>query len=392
MENTKNNSPVEQERITEEPNKPIIGKVRSFGTAVIVYAIIQIVGLPIYLILLKDKLEAYELLPIIPSILILILGIQIKKARDTNMKKVKRISIFLIIYSICMILLAMSGGNTPSPILVILLYQSFQMKKEINTARKEALEDDEEEDNQSSYKIDSKFTHKKSRKKTNLKNWIIISITVVISIIIIYVLKQEHDTSTNKSESSIEYQREIPKDWNIVNIKDLGTIAIPKTLEVREEGSTLDSLNKYNVGKIVIQQTGLNKNTDKSFATYARVIINIREIKDEKVPRKHERLNLSTKELNDMKTSMLSTQNMIWGLLNCTIEDMNAEEVYINNMGAIKFSYLRQCRDNPQVYVEIYEFSNYNQIIEITLSYRISESDIWKEDFSQIIKTFILKD
>ena len=44
--------------------------------------------------------------------------------------------------------------------------------------------------------------------------------------------------------------------------------------------------------------------------------------------------------------------------------------------------------DNPIVKVEKYNFFNSDEAVEITLSYRITESSIWKNDFEKAVNYF----
>ncbi|NHB70374.1 hypothetical protein [Perlabentimonas gracilis] len=63
----------------------------------------------------------------------------------------------------------------------------------------------------------------------------------------------------------------------------------------------------------------------------------------------------------------------------------------ISNIGVystIKVSYIRQMETEKPVYVVSYNFFNYNEIVEITLSYRLEDESIWKDDFQEIIKSF----
>ena len=110
--------------------------------------------------------------------------------------------------------------------------------------------------------------------------------------------KPTHSTPTTETftqEFVRNYKSHIPNNWEIIDLEDLGLIAIPQTLEVREEGSSMDMLSKSFSGtfnemlgsnipehKLVIQQAGLSGGTKESSSTYARVIIDVRKVKEGK--------------------------------------------------------------------------------------------------------------
>lgn len=243
------------------------------------------------------------------------------------------------------------------------------------------------------------------------RDWIIIVIVLVISFILIYVMTQKPSflfgTDSESSQGNLieDYPGNIPEGWQIVNIENLGMIAIPKTLEVREEGSTLDVLSKsfnetiYKISELtepnshsslVIQQVGLNESEDNAFSSYARIMINIYNIEDDEFPKRWEKLNLSVDDLEVLRNQSLTIIEEAADLFNCSLGETTIEEVYVNRMNAIKFTHSRTCRNNPEVYVEQYKFFNSDQVVEIILSYRLTESDRWEKDFSRIIDTFIL--
>ena len=325
-----------------------------------------------------------------------------RKIVDTDTGKIKRIITFLIIYSIIIVLLSLFGGGRPSILVFILLYKLFKTKKEI---KKDIPEDIIEKKIQQK---ESSEQDKKKKRKMTTKSWMIIAIiTVVTSLIVIYITKQKPTHSTPTTETFTQefvrnYKSHIPNNLEIIDLEDLGLIAIPQTLEVREEGSSMDMLSKSFSGtfnemlgsnipehKLVIQQAGLSGGTKESSSTYARVIIDVRKVKEGEVPSRNDRINLTQKDLNMLKTSAFPPEATLKSM-NCSAEERTVEEVYINKMNSIKLTYLRRCGNFPDTYVEQYKFFNYNEVVEITLSYRVNDSDIWKEDFSRIIDTFIL--
>ena len=60
----------------------------------------------------------------------------------------------------------------------------------------------------------------------------------------------------------------------------------------------------------------------------------------------------------------------------------------INGLSYLKISFSRQMEDNPDVKVDKYSFFNSDEAVEITLSYRLSESDTWAPDLGKVPGTF----
>jgi hypothetical protein len=60
----------------------------------------------------------------------------------------------------------------------------------------------------------------------------------------------------------------------------------------------------------------------------------------------------------------------------------------VNGLPCIHVSYRRQLGTNPIVLVNYYIFQNNDRMHSLTLSYRVSESGIWKTDFDRILASF----
>jgi hypothetical protein len=71
------------------------------------------------------------------------------------------------------------------------------------------------------------------------------------------------------------------------------------------------------------------------------------------------------------------------------VKTIASEEVEkINGVSCIHIGYKRQLHDKPFVLVHIYYFHNNDRVHALTLSYRLSEVDYWREDFAKILKSF----
>lgn len=64
----------------------------------------------------------------------------------------------------------------------------------------------------------------------------------------------------------------------------------------------------------------------------------------------------------------------------------------IGNKKALHYSYLRESvKDESDVKVDVYRVFTNNYITKITYSYRMSESQIWRDDLEKSAKTFEFK-
>ncbi len=185
----------------------------------------------------------------------------------------------------------------------------------------------------------------------------------------------------------------VKTDWQRIDITDLGSIDLPPTLEIQglEYKKGMDNYRAF--GKIpvlVAQQKELNNGDKESSKRYARVMIETIYGKDGDF----EKLNFNIKKLRvdsigqldkDLKTQCDKGLNKINQKL---IEWYPVTLEKINGMSCIHISYTRQLYNNPVEKVDLYRFQNNDRIHGLILSYRISESEIWKNDFDAVLKSF----
>jgi len=143
--------------------------------------------------------------------------------------------------------------------------------------------------------------------------------------------------------------------------------------------------------KVTMQQKGLNDITQSGFQKYARVMIgieygnagdyeslvfDINEITAEDI-----------RELDKLyKTSAMVMNQSGTGLK--LVEWFPFRLEVVNGMSCLHTSYTRQLNDDPLVFVNIYYFHNSDRMYSLTFSYRLSESEYWKDDFEKMLKTF----
>jgi hypothetical protein len=187
----------------------------------------------------------------------------------------------------------------------------------------------------------------------------------------------------------------IPAGWERVYIKNVGYFDLPPTMEVqkgkyREFVDEIKKIKGYDATQLTAQQKGLNELGKEGFEKYARVMVettfgsagdfekynfNIAEITQTDII-----------ELNSIYKQQIQQSFLGTGLKLIEWYPLKVEK--INGVSCIHIGYKRQLHDKPFVLVHIYYFHNNDRVHALTLSYRLSEVDYWREDFAKILKSF----
>jgi len=201
---------------------------------------------------------------------------------------------------------------------------------------------------------------------------------------------------TTISDNTIQEQA-YQSGWQRIYIKDLGSIDIPPTMEIKDNNykSFFDEVKKarvYDEIKIVVQQKGLNQNSKEGYERYARAIItNLKSPLGEM-----ESLNFDFSDITESEMAEINKMYKLQSEQELKMIDMEIVEWYpakfekINGMSSMHISYKRQMKDQPFVIVHMYIFHNKDLIYQLTLSYRQSEENYWKTDFEKILKSFTI--
>lgn len=177
-----------------------------------------------------------------------------------------------------------------------------------------------------------------------------------------------------------------PSGWTRYSLGDLATLAIPPTCELRGEGGLADAVKEakkktgFSGAAITFQQAGLNTGLN---ARYSRIMISI--FKDNtKLWTKsaleqwfREELGANIEKSNSMGVAGPVKILKWYPAINGTM--------YGNPY--VRISYDRQLKTNPIVHADYYLIWGKNRTVELTLSYRTTESEIWKADFDRIPTT-----
>lgn len=156
----------------------------------------------------------------------------------------------------------------------------------------------------------------------------------------------------------------------------------------------MKGIHGFDVFDLTAQQKGLNEFSSSGYERYARVIINTTYGNTGD----YENLNFNIEEITQSDKNELNIffrdemQNSFSANGLKLVEWYPLKVEKINGMSCFHISYVRQIQDNPVVIVHGYLFQNNDRIYNLTLSYRISESNYWASDFDTILKSFRITD
>jgi hypothetical protein len=185
-------------------------------------------------------------------------------------------------------------------------------------------------------------------------------------------------------------------------LSDIGYISIPEKMEI-QSGKYKKLAQEYQkeIGKkygieisgnrIVFQQKGLNNFEKGGFSSYARVILetDIGNYGDyEKLNTNYAATQAEINELNQEIKSQVQQSFAGTGLK--IIKWYGMSIVKVNGKTALKISYLRKLKNNPNVMVNLYSFQNNDRMHRLTLSYRQLDESSWKPLYSKILNSFTI--
>ena len=190
--------------------------------------------------------------------------------------------------------------------------------------------------------------------------------------------------------------------WQTVSIPNLGTFQIPPSMEIQagtyKEAS--DAIQRkiqipINDDRVVIQQKRLNEYNKKAFQSYTRILVETdygqsgeyENITTHIDASKQELQALDTtfrKEMEESFSKISSTTPISTKLLSWTPVSI----VQINGISMIKLQYTRSMNNGPSVLVNLFLVQNNDRMHRITVSYRQSDANLWKNDLDKVIYTF----
>lgn len=190
------------------------------------------------------------------------------------------------------------------------------------------------------------------------------------------------------------------------------SLCIPNTMELRNEDSfmalskeimkdKLQIIKKIDIGdfNFVFQPAGTDdiQNSEKkkiALSLYSRVLLNYQKGKVEDFIRWNENIAFSQAEYDEINKTF--KDNLLEEFNKTKQMGVNTELLSISDVKIAKninkFVYVQQQYErrglNGNIKVIDYYLHNNDEMVKLTISYRISESDLWKTDFDKIIDTF----
>jgi len=189
--------------------------------------------------------------------------------------------------------------------------------------------------------------------------------------------------------------------WQCVNVDNIASFDIPTTMEIQSEHyrEAIRSVSKNDevqvktpkFGSIICQQKGLNlvgtpycNNTQ-----YSRIMFNTFFGKNIGLTL-GEKLNLTTTELEELKKAFLTAIKTCEKYGN-KIFDVSSLEIINRDFGeCLLLKYKRQLNNKPVVQIYDYYMFDKNRLFQLTISYRISEFNVWCDppnDIRNVINT-----
>ncbi|SHI57686.1 hypothetical protein SAMN05444280_103186 [Tangfeifania diversioriginum] len=214
-------------------------------------------------------------------------------------------------------------------------------------------------------------------------------------------------TTFNKTKEIALIKNKLPisigmplKDWKRIEISDIGTIDLSPKLEIqsgkykemklqiKDKAQEIWGL-KFDEPKLVIQPKGINQFDETSLSKYCRVIIETIPGNPDEFQRLNEKIDITSSELSELNIEFKNqVQQGFYNTPLKLIEWYPLRINEINGMPCIHASYKRQFKDQPFVIVDLYRFLNYDRIISLTISYRISEKEYWSSILNNTLKSF----
>ena len=187
----------------------------------------------------------------------------------------------------------------------------------------------------------------------------------------------------------------LKQGWTRQFIKDVGFIDVPASMELmsgtyKEFNNQILKQLEIEAPQVIFQQKGLNAYSSETFKHYVRVIL---ETQVGKLG-EFEKLDFNTSKITNSELNELNkffkekTTSELNSIHQNIVQWYPIKIEKINGMSCLHISYQRRLNDNPIVLVNTYIFQNYDRIQSLTLSYRMNETEIWKDDLDTILKSF----
>ncbi len=189
--------------------------------------------------------------------------------------------------------------------------------------------------------------------------------------------------------------------WNTISIPGICTYQIPPTMEI--QGGNYKALNdtlrevafnEKSPDRVVAQPKGINSFDPQALEKYCRIIVNTTRgragefdsIGTQIAPSKEELSEID--EMLKKETLQGATMASSTGAKVSMLSWNPVKIVRVNGIDTIVASFTRSTNGGPPVAVKVYSIQNNDYLHTITISYRLSEEDLWAKDLAKVIGTF----
>ncbi len=190
--------------------------------------------------------------------------------------------------------------------------------------------------------------------------------------------------------------------WETVSVPDICTFQIPPSMELQagKYRAMADQIRSQvlevtdSANRVIAQQKGLNALDPMARSRYARIIVETEEGSGGDYPILGEPLSLSRTELSEMDSEMKAgvQQEMAQSAAKGFPVELRSWDgtrvVRVNGVDGLLTEYTRSVKQAPPVFARIYMFMNNDRMHRVSVSYRMSESNLWADDLDKVITTF----
>lgn len=177
--------------------------------------------------------------------------------------------------------------------------------------------------------------------------------------------------------------------WSEINVANVLSFQFPPTLELRDQNNTTmkqlqNGVNQYIVSRggsisdyrVTLQPKGFNT---QGSSLYARVIVNINVDAEVNGTELNGLTTSDIKEADSIFKQQFQSYGVKGSWLGTTYKKYGGKNALVSHYDRAGIS--------GDVHVDDYHFYLKNYLVEITISYRKSESEYWNSDFNKIPST-----
>lgn len=179
--------------------------------------------------------------------------------------------------------------------------------------------------------------------------------------------------------------------WERIEIPGVGSIEIPDSMEVQDDEyqDAKEAVTGTDSDTFIIQQAGLNEGSDEAMNTYARIMISCDQgSSDDYPPDEFAPGCLDDAEVSALDQAIEEAMRVRSPETGIQILDWHPLEfMEINGRPCMHIDYTRIGDEGETTQVDMYAFPCDDRLVNVTVSYRISDAAQWKSDLEEALNT-----